>query len=410
MKTETVRAVNRLTGHWAAQALARDTGTVFAASGVWPLLALLADGASGPARAELAQALDIPADAAAGAARELLAALAGVRGLRAATGLWTAAGLPLEEDWSSRLPAGARGTLTGVPFADERALDAWAAERTGGLIEHVPVTWPGDSCLVLASALALRVRWAEPFRETPLAMAEGPWARRVLRRLSRSTRSLDGVRVADGPAGPVTVLEVAGAEDVDVHLLLGEPGAPSRSVLRTGLAAVTGAAASLPGSELPDGTPGPGLTIRTEHSPYPVDLLTVHAVAFSLSADHDLLDHAPLFGLATATDADRGHFRGISSEPLAIGSARQSAMARFHATGFEAAAVTSVVGRFGGAARPPANRRVRRADVRFDRPFGFLAVHRASRLVLAAGWVTDPDGAVKGGRHVGARRPAPRSR
>lgn len=94
MKTETVRAVNRLTGHWAAQALARDTGTVFAASGVWPLLALLADGASGPARAELAQALDIPADAAAGAARELLAALAGVRGLRAATGLWTAAGLP----------------------------------------------------------------------------------------------------------------------------------------------------------------------------------------------------------------------------------------------------------------------------------------------------------------------------
>ncbi|MGW2486043.1 hypothetical protein ACWCV9_02330 [Streptomyces sp. NPDC001606] len=27
---------------------------------------------------------------------------------------------------------------------------------------------------------------------------------------------------------------------------------------------------------------------------------------------------------------------------------------------------------------------------RFRRPFGFLAVHRASRLVLASGWVTDP--------------------
>lgn len=26
----------------------------------------------------------------------------------------------------------------------------------------------------------------------------------------------------------------------------------------------------------------------------------------------------------------------------------------------------------------------------FDRPFGFLAVHRTSRLVLAAGWVTEP--------------------
>jgi serine protease inhibitor len=27
----------------------------------------------------------------------------------------------------------------------------------------------------------------------------------------------------------------------------------------------------------------------------------------------------------------------------------------------------------------------------FDRPFGFLAVHRHSRLVLMAGWVTDPE-------------------
>ncbi|MEJ8670964.1 hypothetical protein WKI71_28885 [Streptomyces sp. MS1.AVA.1] len=27
----------------------------------------------------------------------------------------------------------------------------------------------------------------------------------------------------------------------------------------------------------------------------------------------------------------------------------------------------------------------------YDRPFGFLALHRHSRLVLAAGWVTDPE-------------------
>ncbi|WP_405950351.1 hypothetical protein [Streptomyces prunicolor] len=28
---------------------------------------------------------------------------------------------------------------------------------------------------------------------------------------------------------------------------------------------------------------------------------------------------------------------------------------------------------------------------RFDRPFAFLALHRHSRLVLAAGWVTEPE-------------------
>ncbi|MFJ6048518.1 serpin family protein [Streptomyces sp. NPDC092307] len=410
MENETVRAVNRLTTRWAAQAPAPDSGTVFAASGVWPLLALLADGAGGPARAELEEALGIPAEAAAEAARELLAASADVRGLQAATGLWARAEVPLEEVWSAKLPAGARGALSGEPLADAKVLDAWAAERTGGLIEHVPVSWPEDTRLVLASALALRVRWTEPFQEAPVAMTEGPWARRILRRLSRTTRSPDEVRVAHGPAGAVTVLEVAGTEDVDVHLLLGEPQTPSRSVLETGLAAVTGAAPSQPGSELPDGTPGPGLTTRTVDSPFPVDLLQVRTVAFSLFSEHDLLDHAPLFGLDTARDEDFAHFPGISSEPLAVGSGRQSAMARFHATGFEAAAVTAVAARPGAGAPPRVRHRVRRAEVRFDRPFGFLAVHRDTRLVLAAGWVTDPETAVEAGRSTGARRPTPPSR
>ncbi|MGW6842601.1 serpin family protein [Streptomyces sp. NPDC054958] len=409
MENETVRAVNRLTTRWAAQAPAQDSGTVFAASGVWPLLALLADGAGGPARAELEEALGIPAEAAAEAARELLAALADVRGLQAATGLWARAEVPLEEVWSAKLPAGARGALSGEPLADAKVLDAWAAERTGGLIEHVPVSWPEDTRLVLASALALRVRWTEPFQEAPVAMTEGPWARRILRRLSRTTRSPDEVRVAHEPAGAVTVLEVAGTEDVDVHLLLGEPRALSRSVLETGLAAVTGAAPSQPGGELPDGTPGPGLTTRTVDSPFPVDLLQVRTVAFSLFSEHDLLDQAPLFGLDTARDENFEHFPGISSEPLAVGSGRQSAMARFHATGFEAAAVTAVAARPGGAAPPRVLHRVRRAEVRFDRPFGFLAVHRDSRLVLAAGWVTDPETAVETGRSTGARRPTPPS-
>jgi hypothetical protein len=30
-------------------------------------------------------------------------------------------------------------------------------------------------------------------------------------------------------------------------------------------------------------------------------------------------------------------------------------------------------------------------EATFDRPFGFLALHRHTRLVLAAGWVTDPE-------------------
>ncbi|MFD0120776.1 serpin family protein [Streptomyces virginiae] len=393
MRNSTVRAVNRLTTRWAAaaQAPAGNPGTVFTAAGVWPLLALLADGSDGPARAELAQSLGIPAEGAGQAARDLVAALAGVRGLRTATGLWTDAGLPLEDDWSAKLPAGARGTLTGDPDADAKALDVWASDRTDGLIERMPVVLDESTLLVLVSALALRLRWIQPFVDGEGEPHTGPWAGRPVRSLYRSTSLLDRVGVAHGPSGAVTLLEVVGAAGVDVHLVLGEPEAPVGDTLTTGIAAVTRARPATGASLLPDGRPGPGLAVRTVAAFSPRPRLDIETVAFEVRSEHDLLDHAPLFGLETATDTDHGHFPGISSQPLAITSARQSALARFDAAGFEAAAV-STFGAAAGCAAPARPRyRARRAEVCFDRPFGFLAVHRTSRLVLAAGWVTEPD-------------------
>ncbi|WP_329376400.1 serpin family protein [Streptomyces sp. NBC_01351] len=389
MRNSTVRAVNRLTKRWAAEAPAEGPGTVFTAAGAWPLLALLADGAGGPARAELADALSIPAESAAGAARELLAGLTGVPGLRAATGLWAKADLPLEETWSAKLPAGARGTLTDDAEADTKVLDAWASDRTGGLIERMPVTLDEETRLVLASALALQLKWIQPFRALPGRVDEGPWAGRPLWMLHRSTSLLDRARVAHGPTGPVTLLEVVGNTGVDVHLVLGEPGAPAGETLGTGIDAVTRALPSTGAHLLPEGNPGPGLFVATEAAVSPEPRLRITTVAFEVRAEHDLLCQARLFGLETASDKDSGHFPGISSEPLAIGSARQSALARFTAKGFEAAAVTAFA-MAPGCAMPRLRYRVRRAEVRFDRPFGFLAVHRTSRLVLAAGWVNEP--------------------
>ncbi|MGW0390581.1 serpin family protein [Streptomyces sp. NPDC003042] len=389
MRNSTVRAVNRLTTRWAAAHPSEDADTVFTAAGVWPLLALLADGAGGPARAELAQALGIPADAAAPAARELLAGLAGVQGLRTATGLWARADLALEERWLDVLPEGTRGTLTADAEADKRGLDAWAAERTGGLIERMPVTVHDKTRLVLASALALRLRWAEPFRPRPLPLSEGPWAGRRMAGLFRATSELDLVKVTLGARGPVTLLEVRGTEDTDVHLLLGAPGAGPGDVLTTGIAALCAGAPAVGAGALPEGNPGPGLTIAAVDSYTPDPLLRIDTVAFSLRAEHDLLERAPLFGLESATSDSFGHFPGISADPLSVDSARQSAMAAFDATGFEAAAVTAVAARPGAAPRTM-NHRARRAQVAFHRPFGFLALDRTSRLVLAAGWVADP--------------------
>ncbi|MFJ8159635.1 serpin family protein [Streptomyces sp. NPDC096136] len=393
MRNSTVRAVNRLTARWAAEAGGDAAGTVFTAAGVWPLLAPLADGAAGPARAELAEALGLPAERAAGAARELLAALEGVRGLRAATGLWTRADLALEAAWLERLAPGSHGVLSGDAEAGHTALDAWADRRTDGLVERMPVALtdgPNGTRLVLASALTLRTRWIQPFTEWRGGASEGPWAGRPLRMLHRSTALLDRARVAQGPAGAVTLLEVVGDTGVDVHLVLGEPGARPGGVLGTGIEAVTRARPAVPASLLPEGRPGPGLDVATVLALTPGPRLAVRAPVFEVRGEHDLLERARLFGLETARDTARGHFPGISSQPLAVGSARQSAVARFHAEGFEAAAVTAVSVAVGCGVPPRIRYRTRRAEVTFDRPFGFLAVHRTSRLVLAAGWVTDP--------------------
>ncbi|EST32278.1 hypothetical protein M878_15190 [Streptomyces roseochromogenus subsp. oscitans DS 12.976] len=61
--------------------------------------------------------------------------------------------------------------------------------------------------------------------------------------------------------------------------------------------------------------------------------------------------------------------------------------------GFRTAAITTFVAAGAGALAKPryATTRIDAAcDRPFDRPFGFLALHRHARLVPAAGWVTDP--------------------
>lgn len=378
-----IGAVNGLAARWAGTV---EGGTVFSAAGVWPLLAFLADGARGRAREELAEALGVSAEEAAGAARELLETLAAVDGLDSALGLWTKRFVELREEWAAGLPAEAHGVLTGDLGADQEALDAWAAKRTGGAIGRMPVTLEPDSSLVLATALALRTDWEVPFTGDLV-----PWRGQDRAGLSRTVADLDGVAVARTAVGAVTEARVRGTDGVDVHLLLGDEELTPGQVLGTGVDILSGAVSAVPGSRLPLGSVGPGLrieTVRTERPEPPS--LTLSTVEFALAADHDLLAHPELFGLTTASDRAPGHFPGISPAPLALAEGRQSATATFGAQGFRAAAVTAYAMDWMGW-EPEPEHESKRAHAGFDRPFGFLAVHRGTRLVLAAGWVTDPE-------------------
>ncbi|MEV0560262.1 serpin family protein [Dactylosporangium sp. NPDC050588] len=346
-----ITAANALTSRWAA---ASDGPAVFSGAGVYPLLSTLAGVAAGPAREELLavapSALPLPPGFAAG--------------------VWTRHDLPLTPGWDP----GTR--LSGDPAADQRRLDAWAAERTGGRITALPVAVDGDTGLVLASALSVVTEWVQPFGDSTMTPASGPWSGRPLPALLRkhtAADALEPLRRVDG----VTLLTVAGTGDVDVVLALGTDDATPGSVLST---AIDGRHRATPS------TGGPGVTVQDVDSATPEPELVVSLPSFDATAHHDLLALDRLFGLRTA--ARDGTFPGISPVDLAVSSARQQAVASFTALGFQAATVTALA-MFPLAYHPLTTRKLR-VTVTFDRPFGFLAVHRRTGLVLVAGWVATP--------------------
>jgi hypothetical protein len=376
----TTAAANALTARWAATL---DGGqTVLSGAGVQPLLALLARYAAGPARDELL------AVAGSGSVAGEGSGLLDSPTTRLAVGVWSRHDLPLTARWRAEVPGSLRGQLTGDPAVDQPVLDRWAAERTDGLVPALPVTVDRGTLLVLASALVVVTRWAEPFTDGWCRPGAGPWRGRDLAGLHRRTFDLEALRVARTPVGALTLLTVRGDEGVDVMLALGPEGAGAAQVLPAAVTALDRIADGA-GPD-PADLDGPGISVQVVPAPDDRPELVVSTVGFTVRSGHDLLRRPELFGLCAATDGTSGHFPGISPAPLVVSQARQDAVATFGARGFRAAAVTAIATR-AGAAPGRDDRRKRRVRLDVDRPFGFLAVHRPTGLVLVAGWVTDPD-------------------
>ncbi|TBL31552.1 MULTISPECIES: serpin family protein [unclassified Micromonospora] len=366
----TTRAANTLTARWAATL--DDEATVLSGAGVYPLLALLARYADGPARDELSAVVGDPTGV----------DLTDSPTTRMALGFWARRGLPLSERWRTEIPAALRGELTGDEAVDQAALDAWAAARTDGRITAMPVRATSGTAMVLASALSVLTTWKKPFDNTRCRPTDGPWSGQDLAGLRRRGRDLDALRVVDAVGGPVSLLTVEGTEDVDVLLALGPAGHGPAEVLPAAIGVLDGDAPALPLTD------GPGVTEQIVDASDATPELTVSTVAFTVDASHDLLRQPGLFGLTAATDATGDHFPGITAR-LSVTQAVQNATATFHATGFSAAVVTAFAMR-AGAMRPRATARKRLVELTVDRPFGFVAVHRPTNLVLVAGWVTHP--------------------
>ncbi|WP_051704144.1 serpin family protein [Glycomyces sp. NRRL B-16210] len=381
-----VAAANDLTRRWFA---ARpEVPAAGSGLGIWPLLAVLATGAVADTRDELLAAAGLDAERAAAVPALLLETARTAPALRIALGVWAGSRVTLDPDWTAGLPGSVIGSLTGDLVADKAALDAWASDNTDGLIDKMPIELKDEILLVLASALLVRTTWTTPFDELRSPFPAGPWSN-LDHRVLTATYSQDVLRVGED----ASVLTVRGDRDIDVLLALGRDDLEPREVFSRLLDAATDPAWGRSSTELAVGERAVGVEVTEYLHAYPQTAPEVAAqtVPFTVDADLDLIKDAAALGLVLASDGDRARFDRLAAQPLVVSQARQSCTAVFSATGFEAAAVTAFGMAMAGALPPQDRHRHVRATVTFDRPFAYLARHRPTGLVLAGGWVTEPD-------------------
>lgn len=138
-------------------------------------LALLCEGATGETRAQLAAALTGSADAMPG---EELGNLMrrlytddGIGRLRIANSLWMRAGLPFGEAFCNTAAEDYYAALFTLDFDDAaagRAIAAWVAEQTGGMVEPEIELSPGQ-ILLLANTVLFEDEWFDVFDEAKTA-------------------------------------------------------------------------------------------------------------------------------------------------------------------------------------------------------------------------------------------------
>ena len=368
------------------------------------LLALCSTLADTENRSELEEVLGVDAEEAARFAAELLAEPHPL--LAAGAGLWMRplGSMPAVEKWMAELPA----VVTAGDIPTQDALDAWAAERTQGLIEHFPVAVTPDLVFLLATALATRISWEQPFEVVAASeLAPSPWAsdlQQILRSPRHDSRHRQYITDTDR-AGTVCV-HLTGARG---GMLVGsviatDESVPSADVLAAAEVIVTAEAReprSVANRSLFDIPLGEGArwTISEEsvdtQSPDGREELIVSVLpAWSAATTVDL-DHKNL-GYPAAAHA----VRKALGDPTLKYEARQSAVARYGAVGFEAAAITHLAIRISKPRTRPGYRR--EATLRFGHPFAVVAAtfddHRSDHrenpdrwdgLPVFSAWITE---------------------
>ncbi len=358
--------------------------------GAWLVLALCAAAESDAPKDDVAAALGMPAEEAVRAAAALLDTPHPL--VASAAAIW------------QRL-AEAKVDFAGLPAAvetgelpDQAHLDAWAREHTFGLIEKFPVQVRPETVLILASALATRVSWDEPFDLVPAdRLKDGPWTARLTQVLHTPRAKGHDQHIVSTPrAGDVAVHTAMARDGLRVTSVIAAADVPAEHVIAAAYDIVsTGGAGRRSLFDLPLGET-PLWTIVEE----PVETTahdgreewcTAILPAWSARSDHDL-DH-PELGFPSAAYLLA---RALKLTEFAY-VAKQAAMARYSRVGFEAAAVTAMM--MMASAAPMLRDGVRRtAELRFAHPYAVVATATQPggpwhNVPVFSAWVATPDDA-----------------
>ncbi|MGI9092729.1 MAG: serpin family protein [Mycobacteriales bacterium] len=380
--------------------------------GAWLVVALAAPAADDAEREQLAEVLGADVESAAQVAAELLSEPHPL--VAAAAAAWRRADVDTHalKRWLAGLPT----VVETGDLPDQAALDAWAARHTEGLIEEFPVEIDPDTVLVLASALATRISWGEPFEIAPAAElgADSEWTQRLRQVLRTPSDARHHQFIATTErAGDVAVHAAA---DTERRLWVASVIAAPDVAVADVLAAAERLAPDLleypqPGRislfDLPLGD-GPAWTMTERAASTTArsgreERYTSVLPAWSAQSKHDLTRSVelgfPAAAAALAKAMTLGRHRHV---------AKQAAMARYTRVGFEAAAVTAVVMERSAASAPRPGLR-RDALLRFAHPYAVVAVtadepgrrptaveSRWHGLPVFSAWITEPDDASDG--------------
>jgi hypothetical protein len=367
--------------------------------GAWLLVALVAPLATGGTRTRLEQVLGTDADDACARASALLDRPH--RPIASGAAAWSRDEFVLQRFrlWAETMPPLAQ---TG-PLPTSEQASRWARDTSLGLIESFPLAIDAETAVVLATIVATRIEWDQPFNIVSSDELGGPFGGVVRTALKAPRRHRMFIARTDH-TGDVGVHWASSADGLRVFSVIADAKVPPSAVAHAAHDIARSMCGRLVSSsarslfELPLGV-GHAWTIREETQIGNAggnERFTAVLPAWTARSKHSLATNGAALGFDAVGDAVMAACH--PDFPYQV-TAVQAALASYSARGFEAAALTGVV--FTGmAAGRPEPTTIRVADIRFNRPYAVVAMTTRSApadgwncMPVFSAWVTQPSDA-----------------